>query len=403
MNRLFIASIVAALIAAAHSARGEIFVLTSDGQVQGEIVNSANTPKDKTVIRTPSGGEVTLDKSQIKQIIPQSAAEVEYEKIRPTYPDTVEGQWQLSEWCRDHSLTKQRQTHLERIIALDSDHKQARALLGYAQIDGRWIRRDDLMKERGYVLYNGVWRLPQDVELIERRRKQEAAEREWFAKLKRWRASVDNRPDREEQLRDEIMTTTDAAAVPAITQMLAGEPVQKMKVLLINALVHLGTTGALATVVNHTLDDPDEEVRLSALDKLTETKHPELVSVYVQALKSKDNVRVNRAAFCLGRIKDKSAVSPLIESLQTRHKFVIDAGSTPGQMSTTFGSGPGVSGGGLSVGGGPKETRVWLQNQEVLRALIALTGENFEYNQQAWKTWFAAQRKPVNLDARRGE
>ena len=168
--------------------------------MQGEIVTSPNTPKDKTVIRTASGGEVTLDKSQIKQIIPQSAAELEYEKIRPTYPDTVEGQWKLAEWCRDNSLTKQRQTHLERVIALDPDHEQARALLGYSQIDGRWIRRDDLMKERGYVLYNGAWKLPQDVELIERKKKQEQAEREWFAKLKRWRTSFDNHPEREEIL-----------------------------------------------------------------------------------------------------------------------------------------------------------------------------------------------------------
>jgi hypothetical protein len=403
MNRFIAVSIVAILLVAAGAARADIFILTGDGQVQGEIVASPNTPKDKTVIRTASGGEVTLDKSQIKQIIPQSAADLEYEKIRPTYPDTVEGQWQLAEWCRDHSLTKQRQTHLERVIALDPEHKQARALLGYAQVDGRWIRRDDLMKERGYVFYNGAWKLPQDVELIERRKKQEQAQREWFAKLRRWRTSVDNHPEREEILRDEIMTTTDAAAVPAIEQMLNNEPNPKIKVLLINALVHLGTGEAIAAVVKRTLDDPDEEVRLSALDKLTEAKRPELVAGYAQVLKSKDNVKVNRAAYCLGQLKDKSAISPLIDALQTWHKYPLP-GPPPGQMSTGFGSGPGGTSGGLSVGGSqPKEVKVLQSNQEVLRALIALTGQNFDYNQQTWKTWFAAQRKPVNLDARRGE
>ncbi len=371
--------------------------------MQGEIVTSPNTPKDKTVIRTASGGEVTLDKSQIKQIIPQSAAELEYEKIRPTYPDTVEGQWKLAEWCRDNSLTKQRQTHLERVIALDPDHKQARALLGYSQIDGRWIRRDDLMKERGYVLYNGAWKLPQDVELIERKKKQDQAEREWFAKLKRWRASFDNHPEREEILRNEIMTTTDAAAVPAVKQMLANEPNPKIKILLVNALVHLGTGDAIGTVVLLTIEDPDEEVRLSALDKLSETRRPELVADYAKVLKSKDNVKVNRAAFCLGQLKDRSAISPLIDALQTWHKYK-NPNSHPGQMTTGFGSGPGGSSSGLSMGGsGPAEINIQKQNEEVLRALIALTGQNFDYNQQSWKTWFASQRKQVNLDARRGE
>ena len=154
-------------------------------------------------------------------------------------------------------------------------------------------------------------------------------------------------------------------------------------------------------MVKITLDDPDEEVRLSALDSLAETKHPELVSVYVQALKSKDNTRVNRAAYCLGKLGDKSAISPLIEALRTRHKFIEGSG-TPGQMTTTFGNGPGMSGGGMSVGGGAKEVKVWIENHEVLRALSDLSGVNFEFNQQAWKSWYASQRKPVTVDARRG-
>jgi hypothetical protein len=57
----------------------------------------------------------------------------------------------------------------------------------------------------------------------------------------------------------------------------------------------------------------------------------------------------------------------------------------------------------MSVGGGSKEVHLWIENQEVLRALVALTGENFEFDQRAWKSWYASQRKPVTLDVRRGE
>ena len=197
--------------------------------------------------------------------------------------------------------------------------------------------------------------------------------------------------------RNQLLSLTDPAAVPAITQMLGRESARSVKILLIAALVQIGTPGALSTVVTRTLDDQDEEVRLSALDALAKTRHPELVSVYVQALHSKDNMRVNRAAFCLRKLGDKSAISPLIQALQTRHKFIEGSGN-PGQMSTTFGSGPGLSGGGLSVGGGAKEVKVWIQNHEVLRALVALSGVNFEYNQQAWKSWYATQKKPITLE-----
>lgn len=391
-----------ALLATA-SARGDTFVLASGGQVEGEKVVSPDLPKDKWLIRTPSGGEVTLDNSQVNRIEPHSAAEAEYEKIRPTYPDTVDGQWQLAEWCREHSLSKQRRTHLERIIALDTNHKQARAALDYRFVDGRWVQPDELMKERGYVRYKNTWKLPQEVDLIEARHKEEAAELDWRIKVKRWRSAIEARPDMAKQMTKDLFANADAAAFPAMKQMLANESDRKVKIWLIEALVKVGTADALSVVATRTLDDDDEEVRLSALDALKATKHPELTSSYVKALRSSDNLRVNRAAYCLGILNDKSAIVSLIEHLRTRHKFVDPSSGNPGQMTTTFGNGPGMSGGGLAVGGQPKQINVWLDNQEVLKALIAITGQNFEYDQTAWKHWFARQQKPTTLDARRGE
>jgi hypothetical protein len=402
MKRIVSILFAGLLLIVAASARADIFVLASGGQVRGEMVVSPDVPKDRWVIRTASGGEVTVEKNQITKIDPQSAAELEYEKIRPTYADTVDGQWKLAVWCLEHSLLKQRQTHLERIIVLDPDHKKARGALGYSFIDGRWIQPDDLMKERGYVRYKNTWKLPQEVELAEQKRKQEAAERAWFTKVKSWRTAIDARPDRAQQLTDDLFAKADSAAVPAVQRMLTNESVRKVKIMLIDELVRLGTPEALRTVITCTLDDLDEEVRLSALDSLGATKHPELAANYVKALKDRDNTRVNRAAYCLGKLGEKSAVSPLIGALRTKHTYT-EPGANPGQTTTTFGSGPGMSSGGMSVGGGSKEVHLWIENQEVLRALVALTGENFEFDQRAWKSWYASQRKPVTLDARRGE
>jgi hypothetical protein len=396
-------SCAALIVAVAASAHGDTFTLASGGQVDGEIVVSPDVPKDKMLIRTNSGGELTIDKNQVKQIDPHSPTEAEYERIRPTFLDTVDGQWQLAEWCREHSLLKQRRMHLERIISLDPNHKQARAALDFRFIDGRWIQPDELMKQRGYVRYKNTWKLPQEVDLIEARHKNDAAELEWRTKVKRWRSAIEARPDFAKQMTDDLFANADAAAVPAVKQMLAIESDRKVKIRLIETLVKLGTADALSVVAMRTLDDDDEEVRLSALDALKATKHPELTSSYVKALRSSDNLRVNRAAYCLGILNDKSAIVPLIDALRTRHKFIDPGSGNPGQMTTTFGNGPGLGGGGLSVGGGPKEVKVWLENHEVLKALIAITGENFEFNEAAWKNWYARQKKPTTLDARRGE
>ena len=54
------------------------------------------------------------------------AEETEYERIRPTYADTAEAQWELAQWCREHKLPAQRTVHLRRVIELDPEHVEAR-------------------------------------------------------------------------------------------------------------------------------------------------------------------------------------------------------------------------------------------------------------------------------------
>ena len=69
-------------------------------------------------------------------------------------------------------------------------------------------------------------------------------------------------------------------------------------------------------------------------------------------------------------------------------------------MSATFSP---QTGGGFSFGNsGPRFINRDLKNPAVLSALIAVSGgENYEYDQSAWRRWFAAQRKSQRLDARR--
>lgn len=145
----------------------EVIVLQNEGRIAGEIVADENLPKTQQRIKTESGGQIVLDKTAVKQVIIVGKDEAEYENLRRIAPDTVEGQWKLAEWCREKKMNKQRVPHLERIIALEPNHQQARIALGYFQSNGRWLRQEDRMKERGYVLYKGEWKLPQEIELLE--------------------------------------------------------------------------------------------------------------------------------------------------------------------------------------------------------------------------------------------
>lgn len=386
------------LLAGAGAARADIYVLTSGGQVRGELMNPTESPRKEYVIRTDEGATVTFDRQQLKQIVPRSAAETQYEKIRPTFADTVDGQWKLAEWCGKNSLPRQRLAALERIIELDPNHKAARSGLGYGFIEGKWIRPAEWQRENGKVLYKGEWYLPQEVELIKSKRESELASKKWFVDLRKWRGWL-NDPSKSKEAEENLKSINDPSAVPAIIKEFELEIGQALRLVYVQALGRIYTPLAIDALVGLTLHNPDIEVRLSALDELAAKPHPDITSKYVKFLRDRDNIKVNRAALALGKLGDKSAIRPLIDALVTTHKYNVTSGnSNPNGISTAFGS---DGSGGLSMGSSTRVIKRDLQNQAVLDALVNLAGQNFDFDEVAWRTWYAAQNKAANANSRR--
>ncbi|MBX3411592.1 MAG: HEAT repeat domain-containing protein [Pirellulales bacterium] len=393
-------AVMALSVCAAPPARGEIFQLANKGRIEGKLLNPDEQPREKYVIETKSGGRVTLARTAVVDVIHQTAAQTRYEEIRPQYPDTVAGQWELAEWCRQNGNPAARKTHLERILELDTNHLAARRALGYTQLEGKWVTQDSVMASRGYVKYKGRWVLPQEVQLIEERRQTDQAEAAWRGKLKRWRDWLET--DRAEEAIIQLRALRDPDALPALTRALKEDEIDAHRALYAQAVSNIATPKALALLVQLSLEDPNEEVRLTALDYLAVEKHPDVVAQYISGLRSKDNQSVNRAADCLRVMNSPTAVEPLIDALVTVHKHKITSGS-PESINSTFNTTPGGGGapGGLSVGQSTRIITQRLQNHSVLDALIKLTGANFDFDVPRWKQWFATRKAPADLDARR--
>lgn len=395
MRTLIVASVV--WLASVPSVLAtELFLLENGGQIEGELINRDEKPRKTYVIKTASGAQITLEKSQVKKVVRRRPEEAEYERIKDRYPDTVEGQWALAEWCRQNRLPSARKTHLHRILELDPEHIQARRALGYMRVEGKWMTEEEIMMARGYVRVGSRWKLPQEVELEEQRRKEELATKEWYGRLKRWRGWIDS-SSRSEEGWEQISKISDPAAVEAIGRYLSEEQDPRIRKLYIEVLAQINVPAGYRIMTLSSLNDPDLEVRLTCLDFLDDEPRPAVVEMYVKHLRHKDNTLVNRAAVGLARMKDTSAIAPLIDALVTTHKFLID-NSPPGQTTAGFGTG----GGAFQFGGGPKYVSRKLQNPDVLDALVTLTGGmNFQYDIAAWKKWYASQKKSSTLDARR--
>jgi hypothetical protein len=382
-------------------AAADVFVLASEGEVRGQLVNRDESPRRTYVIRTTSGGTVTLDASQVVEVKPQSDAEMKYDRYRVDCPDTTKGHWIMAEWCRKNHLPTQRETHLKRIVELDSNHADARRGLGYSQIDGRWVTQEQVMLENGYVRSKyapGKWVLPQEEELLAKRETNTRAQLAWNGKLKRYSSWLSG--DKAGEAITAIKAIDDPYAVPALSKYLLSEQRRNVRMLYLEALKKINNPAAMEALVGVSINDADDEIRLAALDAVVSADYRPAVGRYVQALKSKNNVVINRAGIALGEMGDRTAIGPLIDALVTTHTFTVQKGQ-PGQMATTFGTGAN-SGAFNFGGGGPEIVKRQFENRAVLQALVDLTeGVSFNYDIKAWKYWFVAQRKPKTLDARR--
>ena len=258
--------------------------------------------------------------------------------------------------------------------------------------------QQELMAARGLIRYQGSWRTAQEIDLIERGERANLARKEWIAKLDRLRRRLDQ-PAERDAAAEEIREIADPFAVPALAAALAREPVLRVRGWYVESLSRIRSSDALGVLVATALDHADPETRIAAVERLMTIGPHVALPTLAAALHSADNAQVNRAAEALGRLGVPSVVGPLIDALETQHVVVTGDGTPEGSTSATFTP----TGGGLSMGGGPKRSKVTVRNERVLEALVALTGTNLEWDSRAWRAWLAMrQAPPPGFDPRRG-
>ena len=277
------------------------------------------------------------------------------------------------------------------------------ALLAFAVVCAAAVAADgqtqaERMAALGLVRYRGAWRTAQEIELIERDEAAALGSRQWVAKLERLRRQLDQ-PAAADRAAEEIRELSDPLAVAALASALAAEPAFRVRSWYVEALAHIRSPEALQVLVATARDHADPETRIAAVERLVVLGPHQAVPPLVAALASADNAQVNRAAEALGRLGVSSAIGPLIAALETKHVVATGGGQPAGSTSATFTP----QGGGLSMGGGPKAQVVPVRNARVLEALVTLTGQNFEWNADAWRAWLASERAlPRDFDPRRG-
>jgi len=384
-----------------QQANADIFQLANGGEICGELVNADRTGQDPFVIRPYAGGQINLAASSVLETVVQSPIEVAYAKKRLQVVDSVEGYLELAQWCQKNRLKQEQKFHLQQVLQIDPDQPTARSLLGFSLVDGKWMTKDEKMRARGYVREGSRWVLPQEKKLREKQKNLKQVERAWYEKIKRYSKWLTG--NKRVSGREHLLDITDPHATPALIYFFAKAKRQVNVEILARALINVGTSAAFEAIVERTMVESNDDISYFCLELLEQHKPPRAIPVYVDALRSKDNVKVNRAGRGLSFIGDPSVVRALINSLVTQHKSKI-GNQNPGAVSTSFGGATGSKGTGFVSGGGPKIVVQNMRNKEVLGALRSITGKDFDYDLGAWNAWYESQKPPApRINSRRDE
>lgn len=403
MNRLIKLAACAMLMALQATIPADVLHLRQGGQVVGDLVSpTEGTTPNYYLVKTVEGAKLKIAKTQVKRVERKSEAELKYEQYLKKMPDSVEGHWKMSEWCRENRLRRQRAIHLEEIVKRSPDHEEARYGLGYSRIDGdHWVIMDEWMEEQGYVRYGGRWRTRQQAALEEAAQKWEQAQKDWRKDVKMWRGWVDRDRRRGEAIQ-KFRGIEDPAAVLGLADLLEEETSSVMKKIYVEALGKLNATGARTALVKASIEDPDVSVRSACLRELQKQEFARhaIVPVYIRGLdpkKQPDSIKINRAAEALSWLKDETTVPHLIEALVTEHKSKTGSSGGGSPISASSGSG------GLSVGGKKKIIVRHIPNESVRAALRTLTGVDHGFDKEAWQSWYVRDNTPDNIQLRRAE
>lgn len=403
VKRVAYLSLAVVLLVPAPTLLGaDVLVLKSGGRIEGDLLPSGDgATAEYYLIKTASGGTLKLAKALVERIHRKSEAEKQYETLLATMPDTADGHWAMADWCGQHGLRKERELHLRQVLRHDPNHEGARHRLGYSRVEGRWVKMDEWMASQGYVRHRGAWRLRQEVLLEEVAERRELAEKKWRKDLKMWRGWINK--GRRLQAIHNFRAVDDPLAAMGLGGLLAEETSQEMKLLYIEILGRLKTPKAKIPLVVAALEDDSQHIRDACLDQLEKQGRRTAVTYLIKMLDPKRNPnskKINRAGIALGRLGGVEAIGPMIDALVTEHKVKAPGNGSGGlSLSPTFSRNGGPAG--FSIGGRPKLVKRKVRNEGVLYGLKAITGEDFRFDQDAWRKWYVEAHTPVDVALRR--
>jgi hypothetical protein len=150
----------------ALAARADVVYLKNGKSIEGKVTVKG----DKVVVEIPHGS-VSFPKSKVLRIERKVSAVETYDQKYAALPaKDAPARVKLATWCKRQGMGNRAEALLRDALEIDSDHPEARKLLGYVKHEGRWVTRPEKFRAMGLVEFEGQWHKPESVVSIKKAR-----------------------------------------------------------------------------------------------------------------------------------------------------------------------------------------------------------------------------------------
>ena len=360
----------------------DVLELANGVTTEGKILNSSETPRKSWQVQMTEGVTVELpNKTTANRPMSQPQASDQYYAKVPFLPESVETHLKLAEVCMAQRLESLAQLHYQRVLDMDPENVTAHTALNHRKIDGEWISNDEIMLRQGYVKTNRGWTTPQKLMIDERQVQIGRENRESSQTAQNLVAQFKANPGQETE--NALLHLDDPNAVSVLADALKNEPNPKFRDIYVRALAKIRTEPADYEIAQCAMRENDENVAQTCITILQDLSGTS--KFFVPYLTSRDNITINRAAYILGQLSDRTAIPPLIDALITQHEMVVSQNKSNDNHRSPS-----------------QKENVLVSNPDVLTTLRKLSGQNFGYDIPVWWDWWAEQNQIRDFDARRG-
>lgn len=313
---LALAALAAAPLLLGAPAAADVVKTASGLTLEGTATKLA----DGSVSLATADGQVVLGAKEVVSVTPGDGPRTTFAReMKAAAPADAAAWYRFALRAEELGLTAERNDVYAKVIALAPDHAASRRALGHEKVDGVWMPAEEARRRKGFVLFAGEWRLPEELEATQgvETTPHVPPPGSDDARLKRVLKDVAAKDVALSEAARRALAAVPKKDLVAAALGLLGESDPAVRAACCRLLGEWGDESALRALVFTGARDLDADVRREAVLSAASFGNDDTAIPFVRALGSSNERLVAYAAQALGLLADQRAAGYVVKRLES--------------------------------------------------------------------------------------